>query len=154
MKHLRWIGGLGVFCVAAVLPALAQHEAGTWRAESKTAKGVTGDIAFGGQKLVINFAQFTVAQLHELSADEVLALFNPDNGATGRGSLFRLDIPATQRFLHKNTLCGSEPTEFMATYIDGKQMQVAFFSGNKMPTLSIDALSNNSNLCGTYTYSR
>lgn len=145
---------MGVFCLATVLPGVAQHEAGLWRAESKTAKGVTGDIGFGGQKLVINFSQFTIAPLHELSADEVLALFNPDNGATGKGNLFRLDIAGTQKFLHKNTLCGTEDTEFMATYVDGKKMQVAFFSGNKMPSLTIDALSNGSNLCGTYTYSR
>lgn len=125
-----------------------------WRAESKTARSVTGDIAFGGQKLVIDFAQFTLAPLHELSADEVLAMFNPDNGATGHGTLFRLDIPGTQRFLHKNTLCGTEPTEFMATYIDGKQLRVAFFSGTKMPTLTIEALQNESTMCGMYGYQR
>lgn len=153
MMVAKWVG-LGIFGLAAVVPCVAQHEAGAWRAESKTARAITGDLAFGGQKVMINFAQFTIAPLHALADDEVLALFNPDAGVTGHGTLFRVDIPATQKFLHKNTLCGAEPTEFMATYVDGKKLQVAFFSGNKMPALTIDALSNDSNLCGTYGYSR
>jgi hypothetical protein len=65
-----------------------------------------------------------------------------------------LDIPGATKFLHKNTLCGGEDTTWMATYASGKSLQIAFFSGAKPPVLTIDALANSTDLCGTYTYQR
>jgi hypothetical protein len=56
--------------------------------------------------------------------------------------------------LHKNTLCGSDDAQWMATYVVGKDLQIAFFSGATMPVFTIDALANNPNLCGTFTYTR
>lgn len=149
-KTLR-SAAIALLCCSSLLPA---QEKGSWRAASTTAKSITGDVAFAGQKLIINFAAFTIAQLRELTPDEVSAAFNADRDGGGTGNLYRLEIPADRRFLHKNTLCGSEDTQYMATYVLGHNLQIAFFSGAKMPTLSVDALANATNLCGTFSYVR
>ena len=73
---------------------------------------------------------------------------------TGTGSLYRLSIPPEQKFLHKNTLCGSEETQWMATYLEGRTLKVAFFSNAKPPIFKLEELQNSTNLCGTFTYTR
>jgi hypothetical protein len=64
-----------------------------------------------------------------------------------------LNIPADKRFLHKNTLCGSEVTQWMVTYVEGRTLHVAFFSGNDMPLLTAEALTNSTDVCGLFSYS-
>lgn len=133
---------------------MAAQEKGAWRAVNKTARGVTGDVAFGGEKISINFSSFTVAEIRELQPAEMSAVFNADVQAGGSGNLFRTSIPASKKFLNKNTLCGSEETQWVATYVAGKQLEVAFFSGAQIPVLTADAMGTSTNLCGTYLYSR
>lgn len=136
-------------CVAA----LAQ-ERGQWRAASTTARGVTGDVAITETKLMLNFSGYTIAQIRSLTPAEASALFHGDETADGTGSLYRTDIPGDKRFLHKNTLCGSEDVQWVATYVSGKTLQLALFSGSAMPKLTADDLANATNLCGTYSYVR
>ena len=68
--------------------------------------------------------------------------------------LYRLRVPAERRFLHKNTLCGTEDTQWMATYVAGKSLRVAFFSGDNTPVFTFEAISSSTDLCGTFTYYR
>jgi hypothetical protein len=136
-----------------IVPAVAQ-ERGQWRAASKTAQSITGDVAFGGEKVSINFNSFTIAQIRTLTSAEATALFHAEAGAPGAGNLYRVVIPAAKKFLHKNTLCGAEETDWIITYIDGKTLQLAMFSDPKVPDLTAEGLANGSNLCGTYTYVR
>jgi hypothetical protein len=72
----------------------------------------------------------------------------------GSGSLYRLSVPAQKRFLHHNTLCGTDDTRWMATYVAGRSLQVAFFSGEDQPVFTMDAISNSTRLCGTYSFAR
>ncbi len=132
--------------------AMAQDN-GYWKATSNTARSVTGDIAISGERLSIYFQPFTIADLRELTPDEITAVFNFDTPDGVHGKLYRLSIAADRKFLHKNTICGVEETQYMATAVQGKTMQVAFFSGSKMPSLKAEDLNNSTNLCGTYTYS-
>ncbi len=141
-------------CGLTCIPALQAQERGQWRAASTTAKGVTGDIAFAGQKIVIDFSGFTIAQIRELTPAEASAAFNLGGDAAGTGNLYRTSIPAEKTFQHKTTLCGSEETQWVVTYVQGKNLQLAFFSGPGMPALTADAMANPTNLCGTYTYVR
>ena len=149
----RFSGFVAVAVFGCVL-ALAAQEQGAWRAASKTARGVTGDIGFSGEKISINFASFPVAQIRELQPAEIAALFASDGTAGGSGNLFRTSIPANKKFLSKNTLCGSEETQWIASYVAGKQLQLAFFSGASMPVFTAEAMGSSANLCGTYTYGR
>jgi hypothetical protein len=76
-------------------------------------------------------------------------------GSIGEGTLYRLRVAAAQRFLRKNTLCGSDETQWMATYLSGpKTLQVAFLSGDDEPVFTMDAITKSGRLCGTYTYVR
>jgi hypothetical protein len=147
----------GLFCVvmllASVVPALAQ-ERGAWRAASSTARAVTGDVALSDMKITISFASFTIVQVRALKPAEIGAGFDADSNAGGSGSLYRVSIPAATKFQHRNTLCGTETTQWMATYVMGRSLQIAFFSSPKVPVFTIDAISNSTDLCGVYSYSR
>ena len=140
-----------VFCVVT---ARAQEDHGYWRAASTNALAVTGDVSIGEAKVTINFATFPLAPIRRLKPVEVSAVFDADVKAGIEGSLYRLKVPSAQRFLHKNTLCGEEETQWMATYTTGKMLQVAFFSGDDEPVLTFDAVQNSTALCGVYTYAR
>lgn len=152
MRSRLLLAAASTIILAFASTALAQ-EAGPWRASSSNAHTITGDIFFSPQKLTINFTNFTIAQIRSIQTQEVRALFNPDN-PTGGGNVFRVEIPADKRFLHKNTLCGSEDTQWIVTYADGRNLQVAFFSGSTPPVLTVDALNDPSNLCGVFSYIR
>jgi hypothetical protein len=145
---------LAAFAVvlAFTLSASAQED-GPWRAASTNARAITGDVTFSPLKITINFTAFTVAQIRSLKTEEVLALFNPDT-PTGGGNVFRVEIPADRRFLHKNTLCGSDSTQWIVSYAQGRSLQIAFFSGATPPVLTVDALNDAPNLCGIFSYIR
>ena len=81
-------------------------------------------------------------------------MFDVDVNAPGGGSLYRLSVPGDKRFLHHSTLCGSEETQWMATYVEGRTLHVALFSGGNMPVLTGEALANSTDVCGLFSYSR
>ena len=144
---------LALAAAASLLAApLAAQDMGYWRAVSNTAKGTTGDITMSPMRVIIDFSGFTIAQIRALKPEEWRILFDIDPSIPGSGNIYRLDIPASKHFLHKNTLCGSEDTQYMVTFVNGNNLQVAFFSGAKLPELTPEAMNNNSNLCGTYSY--
>jgi hypothetical protein len=146
--------GLVVLC-AGILPAAAlAQEQGYWRAESSTAKGVTGDIEFGNDKLMLDFYTTPLAEIRDLKPGEVSAVFDVDADSATAGRLYRVSIPAGKSFLHHSKLCGSEDTQWVATYAVRRQLQVAFFSGSSMPVFTPEAIGSATNLCGTYSYVR
>lgn len=130
------------------------QERGSWRPESKTAQSITGDVTFSGDRMTINFFSLTVAEIRLLMTDELSAAFTFADGSAGAGHLYRLSIPADRRFLHKNTLCGAEETQWMATYVSGKELQLAFFSNASPPVFTAEALGKSENLCGIFSYVR
>lgn len=145
--------GAAAFLFLCSLPAAAQDK-GYWRAASSTAKSITGDIALSDTRLEINFAGFPLAPIRKLTPAEGSAAFDIDNGSGVGGNLYRLTVPAARRFQHHNTLCGTDDTQWMATYAVGRNLYVDFFSGPDMPKLTFDALQNSTSLCGTFTYER
>ncbi|HEY9125916.1 MAG TPA: hypothetical protein VIM62_02260, partial [Acidobacteriaceae bacterium] len=130
--------------------AQAQPEKGYWRAASNTAASITGDISISDARLTINFKAYSLAHIRSLKPVEVAAVFDEDINSAHEGALYRLIVPASTRFLHRNTLCGSDDTQWMATYLSGKTLQVAFFSGDDTPVFTIDAISSSQRVCGTY----
>jgi hypothetical protein len=130
------------------------QEKGSWRAASTTAESITGDIAFGDEKITIDLSTFPIAQIRLLTKAEAAAVFDADTKATGSGNLYRVSIPAGKTFLNKNTLCASEMTDWVVTYVTGRRLQLALFSGPKMPVMSAEALANTTSLCGIFSYSK
>jgi hypothetical protein len=131
---------------------VAAQEKGNWRAASSTARSITGDVSLSDEKISINFLIFTMVRIRSLDKAELSAAFDADSNADGSGSLYRLSIPAAKKFLHKNSLCGDEDTQWMATYVSGRSLQLAFFSGEQPPIFTLDAISNSTALCGTFAY--
>lgn len=139
--------------LASSVSGTAQDK-GYWRAASTQANKITGDITVSDGRLTINFTGYTLAQIRKLTSAEMGAAFDADVNAPGAGSLYRLNIPGTKQFLHHNTLCGSEDTQWMATYSTGRTLDAVFFSGSEMPVLTGEALANSNNVCGRFTYER
>ena len=146
---MQWVAVLLACCG----PVVAQ-EAGPWRAASKTAASITGDVALSDSRLAINFATYPIARIRDLEPGETSAVFDADSNAGGRGHLYRLDIPSDKKFLHKNSLCGTEDTQWMAAFVEGRNLHIAFFSGAKMPVFTPEAMANTTDLCGTFLYAR
>jgi hypothetical protein len=135
------------------LSATAQDK-GYWRASSQTASSITGDLVIGESKITMNFLSWPLAPIRALTPVEISAVFDADSNVAQAGNLYRLNIAAGQKFLHKNTLCGSEQTQWMATWIEGRNLHVAFFSGANMPVFTFDAVRNSPDLCGNFVYTR
>ena len=153
MKKSTLLGiAAGFLCVGSL--CCSAQDKGYWRASSSNASAITGDLGIFDDKLSINFVAFTLAEIRKLEPAEATALFSAENGVPGGGFLYRLNIPAAKRFLHRNTLCGSEETQWMATYATGRELRVAFFSGSKMPVLTPEAIANSTDVCGTFLYGR
>ena len=72
----------------------------------------------------------------------------------GAGNLYRVQISSDKKFIRKNSLCGGDETDWVVTWVSGKQLNVAMFSGGAIPTLTPDALASTQRLCGTYMYTR
>jgi hypothetical protein len=142
----------GVACLAARVGA--QEDRGLWSAASTNAHAITGDITIGEAKVTLNFVAFPLARIRRLKPTEVSAVFDADVNAGIEGTLYRLRIPGRQNFAHKNTLCGGEDAQWLATYTTGHTLKVAFFSGDDMPEFTFDAMQNATTLCGKFTYGR
>jgi hypothetical protein len=142
----------GMVCLAARVGA--REDRGLWRASSTNAHAITGDITIAEAKVTLNFLMFPLAQIRRLKPVEVSAVFDADVNAGIEGTLYRLRIPGAQNFLHKNTLCGGEDTQWMATYAIGHTLKVAFFSGDDMPVFTFEAIENTTTVCGSFVYER
>jgi hypothetical protein len=142
------------FLTLPLAAALTAQERGYWAAVSNTARSITGDVVLSEEKLTINFVKFPMSRVRALEQSEVSAVFDADSNAPGSGALYRLNIPAAQKFLRKNSLCGGEDTHWMATYTSGRSLRLAFFSGQRPPVFTLEAIGNSSDLCGTFTYGR
>jgi hypothetical protein len=153
MKRERLLCALMGSVLACCMFAAAQ-EKGNWRAASSNAQSITGDVTLSDEKISINFSSFTIARIRNLEPGEVSAVFDVDSAAAANGSLYRLSIPASRKFVHRNTLCGTEDTQWMATYIAGRSLHLAFFSGQKVPVFTLDAIANSTDLCGAFSYVR
>lgn len=146
--------GMAMMFTVVYAPLCLAQDKGYWRSASSAANDITGDITVTDTRLTISFSGFPTAQIRKITAAEASAAFGSDIGEGGLGFLYRVNVPATRRFLHHNTLCGSEDTQWMATYVTGRTMQVAFFSGESMPIITGEALANSTDVCGTFGYSR
>lgn len=144
---------LTLIALACSLPTLAQDK-GYWTAASSTASSITGDLAILKDRLTIDLLSFPIVKAKDLAPAEVAAVFDADANAGPAGTLYHLNIPASRRFLHKNSICGSEDTQWMVTYTTGRTLQIAFFSGTNTPVFTFDAVRNSPDLCGTFTYAR
>jgi hypothetical protein len=153
MRSVLAASALLIAGVAGVARANAQ-DGGAWAATSTNARSITSDIAILKDRLSIDYLTFPLAPIRALKPVEVSAVFDADVNGGISGMLYRLNIPGRQLFLRKNTLCGGEATQWMATYVTGHTLEVAFFSGDDMPVFTFDAISKSTDLCGTFGYGR
>jgi hypothetical protein len=140
--------------VLACCVSVTAQEIGPWRPANSPALSITGDVAFSASRLAIDFSSFPIARIRDLEPGEVSAVFDADSSAGARGSLYRMSIPASKKFMHRNAICGSEDTQWVAAFVAGRNLHLAFFSGQTMPVFTPEAIANSTDLCGTFLYGR
>lgn len=146
---------LAIIALACLIaPAARTQESGYWRAASNTASSITGDIILSAERLTINFTNYTVTRMRALKPEEISGVFDLEPEIVSHAGLYRMNIPGDKRFLHKNTLCGSEDVQWMVAYATGHELRVAFFSNAKIPSFKREDIMNSTDLCGTFTYAR
>jgi hypothetical protein len=151
--HFKYLIPTATLLLACSFSTFAQDK-GLWTAASSSAKAITGDISIAEARVTIDYFNFPIGQIRVLQSAEASALFDADVNAPGGGNLYRLAVSADRRFLHKNTLCGSEDVQWMVTWVQGRTLSVAFFSGANPPVFTMDALAGTTDRCGTFTYAR
>ncbi len=152
MKRSFLYGAVAGLLLGCSMFSSAQDK-GDWRSASSNARSITGDIEISDSKLFLNFIGFTIAQIRKLEPAETTAVFASEV-SNGSGNLYRLTVPAARRFLHHNTLCGSEDVQWMVTSVSERTLHVAFFSGADTPVFTPEAMANSTDLCGTFSYVR
>ncbi len=147
----RWIAFAALMSCSIVCVA---QEKGNWRAASKTAYSTTGDLGFKDERISISLSRFALAQIREVDAKEVAAVFANETTAFGPGNLYRVSIPGDKTFVTKNTICGGQETQWLVIFVVGKTLRMAAFSGGKMPELTGEAMASGTNFCGTFAYTK
>jgi hypothetical protein len=153
---MKRASSLKVLATSLLLFSLAApaEERGYWRAASQSARTITGDITLADERLTINFSTTTISRIRALEPAELSAIFDTDASSPIAASLYRLNIPASKKFIKRNSLCGSEDIHWMVAYAQGNSLQLAFFSGDKPPVFTFDAMAASTDKCGTFTYAR
>ena len=142
---------VGMICSAAQANA---QDAGHWGPTTDRTATMTGDITIAPTRLTISQAKFPLALVRKLTPVEVSAVFDADIHAGIGGNLYNLYMPPRAYAPSGDPLCGREGTKWMATYVSGRTLHVAFFSGDEAPAFTFDEIANSTALCGTYVYKR
>ena len=142
---------VGVVCGAAQANA---QDNGRWRAADRRTEIMTDELTIAPMQLTIYESKFPMAPVRKLTPVEVGAVFDADTNAGIGGNLYSLHVPPGVYYTGGSPLCGNEFIRWMATYVRGRTLQVAFFSGDDMPVFTFDAIANSTARCGTYVYTR
>ena len=134
------------------LTASAREKSVYWTAASSNSTAITSDIEISSSKLTIGYIDFPISKVQDVTPAEALAVFDVDTGVRGVGALYHLNIVASTRFQHNNTLCGGEDTQWMLSWTTQHSLKIAFFSGAEKPTLTFEAINNSPQLCGVFSY--
>ena len=157
MKKRMMVTAVTGFVLVGVICSTAQanaQDAGHWGPATDRTSTMTGEITIAPTRLTIYEARFPTALVRKLAPVEVSAVFDADIHAGIGGNLYSLYLPPRANIPGGDPLCGREATKWMATYVSGRTLHVAFFSGDDAPVFTFDEIANSTALCGTYVYTR
>ena len=153
MKQRIMVATVAGVVLVCSLSCVAQDK-GEWHPASTTTYNMTGDIMIASTNMTINVSKYPLTPIRKLTPAEVGAVFDADTNAGIGGNLYSVRVPPGVYMTGGSPLCGSEVIRWMATYVSGRKLRVAFFSGEDAPVFTFDAISNSTALCGTYAYTR
>lgn len=127
---------------------------------SNTAYSITGDIGYSTDNTMTilnkSYPSRLVRELKGRDVEDVARMFLIDPPAADSSALrvlYRIDIPATDKMVNGNTLCGDEDVHWVIYMSSDDNLDiwnVAFFSGDSEPNLR--TVETDTNLCGTFRY--
>lgn len=142
---------VGAICGAAQAKA---PDVGHWNGANDRTVNMTGELAITPTELTIYESKFPLVLVRKLTPVEVGSVFDADTNARIGGTLYSLHAPPNVYYTGGSPLCGKEFIRWMATYVSGRTLYVAFFSGNDTPVFTFDAIADSTAMCGTYVYKR
>ena len=157
MKRRMMVAAAAGMILVGVVFGAAQAtspDIGHWSAKTDRTRDMTGDLTITPGMLTIYQSKFPLARVRKLTPAETGAVFDADTNARIGGDLYRLHVPPGVYYTGGDLLCGREVIRWMATYVSGRTLQVAFFSGDDAPVFTFDAVSNSTAMCGMYIFSR
>ena len=126
-----------------------------WKATSKTARAITGDISLSDTSLRMHGKTYPTRENVPLNAGELrdaAVLFAIPSGAEAQGEFRRIYIATRTRLVQNNTLCPRDAQWMLTLTTKAKTLEIAFFSGEAKPDITPSALDNSTHLCGTFYY--
>ena len=125
----------------------------TWTAASRTAESITGDVVLTARKIGMQHREFPLTLVHTVDKqhlDDAGKIV--DQGMPLSASLYKTMIPRRSKLVHGNSMCGDADATWLLVLRYGEQLSLAFFSGQKEPSLEYEAVENSRSLCGTFHY--
>jgi hypothetical protein len=116
---------------------------GRWKATSRTASAITGDIRISGQTLIFGNGK----RLKLAAVEDRLARMTP-LPEQQLNAIFALVPPSDPKLLHGNTLCGKKVTYIALSLQSENSLGLAAFTGQRPPR------EFNDDACAVYFYER
>jgi uncharacterized protein len=127
-----------------------------WRAESKTAYAITGDILLSANHLILGGGhEIQIPLVKTLPQTHAMNDSGFDDAATLQ--LFKIWKGSSWKLIGGNTLCGlgEVPTYLVLAQTDhNRSLSMAVFKGATEPRWEKPSLEDTHDLCGTYWYVR
>jgi hypothetical protein len=124
---------------------------------SRTAESITGDIGYSTDNTMTilnkSYPSRLVRELKGRDVEDVARMFSIDPPAADSSALralYRMDIPATDKLVNGDTICGDDDVHWVVYMSSDDNLNiwnVAFFSGDSEPNLQTQT-----NLCVTFRY--
>lgn len=117
--------------------AVSHAQDDVWKADSDTAKTVTGDIAIGTDRIV--FANGESIRLVPVE---------------GRPGVFKVDPPANPVLMNGNRLCGEQDVTYVVLALGGNDaLFMKVFEGPSAPAEAVADPEPQEGTCATYNFS-
>ena len=146
--------GVIVTCIACGAANANAQDTGHWRSATHRTEVMTGELTIAPENVTIYQSKFPMTFVRKLTPAEVGAVFDADTNAGIGGKLYSMHVPPRVYYAGGDLICGNEFIRWMATYVAGRTLQIAFFSGDDVPVFTFDTIANSTALCGTYVYTR
>jgi len=134
------------------------NEPVNWTAYSRSAVGITGDVALSRDKIHIGKHDYALSVAREIGPDRFsdiarLVLVNPTVAR-----LYKVTIPRAATFVRGNEICSAQTNWMLAvegsdTVTQEHMLVLSFFSGSSEPDINYKAVDTSQNLCGIFSYS-
>ena len=134
------------------------EEPAKWVAEGTTAMAITGDIKLAPDKITIMSHDYPLTLVRDVESGQFADVARLMAVRPTSARLYKIKIPKRTKLVNGNNMCGTVDSNWMLAvysrdvYSKGRELSLAFFSGEDEPNLDYKVISTSTALCGTFGY--